>query len=143
MILVKLAGHVKIFDELVQLGCAIDVLAHNSLLEALCKFCKKDKTDEAYQLLTEMIGRGTGPDTWSYNSILAYHCEHSDVNRALRLISRMQKIDCLSDRHTCNMSFRLLIGKGRLDRARVVGGYGRLRILSSSLNLCCHGSWIM
>ncbi|MFQ6656987.1 hypothetical protein Gotur_026853 [Gossypium turneri] len=116
---------------MVQLGCAIDVLAHNSLLEALCKvgcldeaykciikqFCKKDKTDEAYQLLTEMIGRGTGPDTWSYNSILAYNCEHSDVNRALRLIFRIQKIDCLADRHTCNMSFKLLIRNGRLDRA--------------------------
>ncbi|KAG4118404.1 hypothetical protein ERO13_D11G013666v2 [Gossypium hirsutum] len=64
-----------------------------------------------------MIERNINPDTWSYNVILAYHCEHSEVNRALRLISRMQKNDCLPDKRTYNMSLKLFIRIGRFDKA--------------------------
>jgi pentatricopeptide repeat protein len=76
--------------------------------------------EEAYQLLDEMISSGLKPDTWSYNAIQAYHCDHCEVNRALKLITRMEKDDCLPDRHTYNMVLKLLILIGRFDKAAEV-----------------------
>ncbi|CAN6586518.1 unnamed protein product [Malus baccata var. baccata] len=67
-----------------------------------------------------MIERGVMPDTWSYNAIQAYHCDHYEVNGSLRLLSRMEKDNCMSDRHTYNMVLKLLIRIGRFDRATEV-----------------------
>jgi pentatricopeptide repeat protein len=76
--------------------------------------------DEAYQLLDEMIEKGAKPDIWSYNTILAYHCEHSEVTKSLRLISRIHEDSCQADRHTYNMVLKLLIRVGRFDRVTKV-----------------------
>ncbi|PQQ03819.1 pentatricopeptide repeat-containing protein [Prunus yedoensis var. nudiflora] len=64
-----------------------------------------------------MIEKGVTPDAWSYNAIQAYyHCDHCEVNRALRLLSRMEKDNYKPDRHTYNMVLKLLIRIGRFDR---------------------------
>ncbi|KAH0458728.1 hypothetical protein IEQ34_011542 [Dendrobium chrysotoxum] len=63
-----------------------------------------------------MIERGAKPDTWSYNAILALHCKIQEVNKALRLLSRIDRDSCLPDRHTYNMLLKMLIGICRFDR---------------------------
>lgn len=44
--------------------------------------------EEVYQLL-EMVPRGAMPNLWSYDAVLAFHCDHNEVNRAPKLISRV------------------------------------------------------
>ena len=82
--------------------------------------------EEAYQLLDEIISRGVKPDIWSYNAIQAYHCDHCEVNRAFRLMFKMEKDNCLPDPYI--MVLKLLIStyavlihgfckKGKLEEA--------------------------
>ncbi|KAM2965016.1 hypothetical protein FF2_022746 [Malus domestica] len=62
----------KLFDEMTERGCLVDVPAYDSYLEALCK---GGKVDEAYKIFREMGSNGVEPDACTYSIFIRTYCE--------------------------------------------------------------------
>ncbi|KAM0967281.1 hypothetical protein ACFX13_023286 [Malus domestica] len=66
----------KLFDEMTERGCLVDVPAYDSYLEALCK---GGKVDEAYKIFREMGSNGVEPDACTYSIFIRTYCEVDDL----------------------------------------------------------------
>ncbi|GAB2293616.1 hypothetical protein Dimus_027829 [Dionaea muscipula] len=109
----------RVLDRMKRYDLVPNAYTYNCIVK---KLCMDEKVEEAYLVLDEMVAGGvTNPDIWSYNTILAFHCDHCQVNLALRIVRRMEKEKyCMPDRHTYNMLLKMLIRVGRFDRVKQV-----------------------
>ncbi|GAU22532.1 hypothetical protein TSUD_296520 [Trifolium subterraneum] len=53
----------ELFESMLEQGCPVDLLAYNSLLEALCK---GGHVDEAMDFLNNMLSKKVEPDAFTY-----------------------------------------------------------------------------
>ncbi|CAI0455398.1 unnamed protein product [Linum tenue] len=104
----------KVFDEMLQRGCAVDVPAYNSLLEALCK---GGSVNEAYNMFREMGSRGIQPDAGSYAIFVRAYCEANDIHSAFRVLDRMKRYNLLANVFTYNCVIKKLCKTDRVDEA--------------------------
>ncbi|KAL4366762.1 hypothetical protein GQ457_05G033550 [Hibiscus cannabinus] len=104
----------KVFDEMVQRGCSIDVLAYNSLLEALCK---GGCVDEAYKMLREIGSSGIEPDACSYSVFIRAYCEADDIHTAFRVLDRMRRYNLVPNVFTYNCIIKRLCRNDKIEEA--------------------------
>jgi pentatricopeptide repeat protein len=104
----------KLFDEMLERKCNVDVLAYNSLLEALCK---GGDVDEAYRMFREMPSNGVEPDACTYSIFIRTYCEANDMHSAFSVLDRMRRYDLLPNVYTYNCIIKKLCKNERLDEA--------------------------
>ncbi|XWS11821.1 hypothetical protein CRYUN_Cryun37aG0033800 [Craigia yunnanensis] len=104
----------KVFDEMVQRGCSIDVLAYNSLLEALCK---GGNVEEAYKMFTEMGLSGIEPDACSYTVFIRAYCEANNIHAAFRVLGRMRRYNLMPNLFTYNCIIKKLCKNNKVDES--------------------------
>ncbi|PSS07499.1 Pentatricopeptide repeat-containing protein [Actinidia chinensis var. chinensis] len=103
----------KMFDEMLERGCSVDLLAYNSILQSLCK---GGNVDEAYRLLREMRPKGLEPDTFTYLIFIRASCDANDIRSAFRVLDRMRRFDLVPNVYTYNCIIKTLC---RNDKAEV------------------------
>uniref|UniRef100_A0A7N0THN5 Pentatricopeptide repeat-containing protein n=1 Tax=Kalanchoe fedtschenkoi TaxID=63787 RepID=A0A7N0THN5_KALFE len=104
----------KLFDEMVERGCSVDVPACNSLFEAMCK---GGEMGEAYKLLGEMGSKGLEPDACTYATFIRAACEANDLHSAFRMLDRMKRHDLAPNVFTYNYVIKKLCADARVDEA--------------------------
>ncbi|XP_007023868.2 PREDICTED: pentatricopeptide repeat-containing protein At1g52640, mitochondrial [Theobroma cacao] len=104
----------KVFDEMVQRGCSIDVLAYNCLFEALCK---SGNVDEAYKMFGAMGSSRIELDACSYSVFIRAYCEANDIHAAFRVLDRMRRYNLVPNLFTYNCIIRKLCNNDKVDEA--------------------------
>ena len=104
----------KLFEEMRERGCAVDVVAYNSLLEALCK---GGNVDEAYKLFREMGSNGLAPDACSYSIFIRAYCEVNDIHSAFQVLDRMRRYNLVPNVFTYNCIVKKLCKSEKVDEA--------------------------
>lgn len=104
----------KLFDEMLQGGYEMDVLAFNSMLEALCK---GGNVDEAYRMFQEIGSNGVCPDAYTYSIFIRAYCEVDDMHSAFRVLDRMRRYNLLANVYTYNCIIKKLCKTELVDEA--------------------------
>uniref|UniRef100_A0A2P2JW23 Pentatricopeptide repeat-containing protein n=1 Tax=Rhizophora mucronata TaxID=61149 RepID=A0A2P2JW23_RHIMU len=104
----------KMFNEMLERRCIADVLAYNSLLEAMCK---GGNVDEAYAMFQEMRSSGIEPDACSYSVFIRAYCEENDIHSAFRVLDRMRRYDLVPNVFTYNCVIKKLCKHGKVEEA--------------------------
>ncbi|CAM8881679.1 unnamed protein product [Rhodiola kirilowii] len=104
----------KLFDEMIERGCAVDVPAYNSLFEAMCK---GGEMGEAYKLLTEMGSKGLEPDACTFATFVRASCEANDLHSAFTMLDRMKRYELTPNVYTYNCVIKKLCADARVDEA--------------------------
>lgn len=104
----------QVFDEMLERDCVVDVVAYNSLLEALCK---GGGVDEAYKMFREMGSCGIEPNACSYSVFIRAYCEANDVHSAFRVLDRMRRYDLLPNLFTYNCIIKSLCKNEKEEEA--------------------------
>lgn len=104
----------KVFDEMLERGCPVDVPAYNSLLEALCK---GQNVDDAYNMFKDMASKGIEPDACSYSIFIRAYCEDNDLHAALRVLDRMKRYNLVPNVYTYNFIIKKLCKNNKVDEA--------------------------
>ncbi|EEF31500.1 pentatricopeptide repeat-containing protein At1g52640, mitochondrial [Ricinus communis] len=104
----------KVFDEMREQQCAVDVLAYNSLLEA---FCKGGKVSEAYKMFREMGSNGIKPDACTFSIFIRAYCEANDIHLAYRVLDEMKRYDLVPNVFTYNCMIKKLCKKEKVEEA--------------------------
>lgn len=106
---------VKLFGEMVERGCVVDVVAYNSLIMALCR---AKKLDEAHLRLQEMREvYGLEPDAATYSAFVRAACEENDVHTAGRVMDRMRRYKLVPNVFTFNCVIRLVCKMEKIEEA--------------------------
>ncbi|KAK9950221.1 hypothetical protein M0R45_005722 [Rubus argutus] len=82
----------KLFDEMTERGCLVDVPAYDSYLEALRK---GGNLDEAYKIFQEMDSNGIDPDACTYSIFIRAYCEANDIHSVFRVLHKMRRYNRL------------------------------------------------
>ena len=104
----------KLFDEMLERKCSLDVLAYNSYLEALCK---GGYADEAYKMFRGMRSNGVEPDACTYSIFLRAYCEANDIDSVFRVLDRMRRYNLLPNVFTYNCIIKKLLKNGKVEEA--------------------------
>ncbi|XP_075510792.1 pentatricopeptide repeat-containing protein At1g52640, mitochondrial [Primulina tabacum] len=104
----------KLFDEMTERGCVVDLLSWNSLLDALCK---GGKVDEAYELFRGMRRKGLEPDSYSYSIFIHASCDSNDLHLAFRILDSMKRYNLVPNVFTYNHIIKKLCNNGKVDEA--------------------------
>ncbi|WOK96404.1 pentatricopeptide repeat-containing protein [Canna indica] len=106
---------VKLFDEMLQRGCSVDVAAYNSLISALCR---GSELDEAHMRLQEMQKtHGLEPDAGTYAAFIRAACMANDEHAAMKVLDRMRRHNLAPNVFTYNCIIKLLCEKGMVGEA--------------------------
>eukprot|EP00268_Persea_americana_P034757 TRINITY_DN34374_c0_g1_i1.p1 TRINITY_DN34374_c0_g1~~TRINITY_DN34374_c0_g1_i1.p1 ORF type:complete len:577 (-),score=69.43 TRINITY_DN34374_c0_g1_i1:321-1982(-) len=109
----------RVFDKMLERGCAVDVVAYNTLLASLCR---GGKIDEAYKRFQEMRSRGLQPNARTYAAFVHAYCEANDMHSTLRILDRMRRHDLAPDVFTYNCIIKLLCKNEAMDEAHQLLG---------------------
>ncbi|XP_060189148.1 pentatricopeptide repeat-containing protein At1g52640, mitochondrial-like [Lycium barbarum] len=104
----------KLFDEMLERGFLVDVLACNSILES---FCKAGKMDEAYELFVKMRSMGPKPDAFTYSIFIHAYCVKDDIHSAFRVLDRMKRYKLVPNVFTYNCIIKKLFKSDKADEA--------------------------
>ncbi|XP_060974010.1 pentatricopeptide repeat-containing protein At1g52640, mitochondrial [Cannabis sativa] len=104
----------KVFDEMLDTKCLVDVLAYNSYLEALCK---GGNSDEAYKIFRGMPSNGIEPDACTYSVFIRAYCEANDIHSVFRVLDRMRKCSLLPNVFTYNCIIKKLLKNEKVEEA--------------------------
>ncbi|KAL6144808.1 hypothetical protein ACLB2K_055498 [Fragaria x ananassa] len=104
----------KLFDEMTEKGCLVDVPAYNSYLEALCK---GGNVDEAYKIFCEMGSKGVEPDAGTYSIFIRAYCEANDIHSVFSVLDRMKRYNLLANVFTYNCVIKKLCKNERVEEA--------------------------
>ncbi|KAF3450866.1 hypothetical protein FNV43_RR06955 [Rhamnella rubrinervis] len=104
----------KLFDEINERGCSLDVLAYNSYLEALCK---GGNVDEAYKIFRGMVPKGVDPDACTYSIFIRSYCEANDIHSVFRVLDRMRRYNLLPNVFTYNSIIKKLCKNEKVEEA--------------------------
>ncbi|OVA07798.1 Pentatricopeptide repeat [Macleaya cordata] len=107
----------KLFDEMLERGCSIDIVAYNTLLESLCR---GGKPDEAYKLFREMGSHNLTPDAFTYSVFIRAACEANDIHSAIRVLDRMRRYNLVPNVFTFNSIIKLYCKNQRVDDAHLL-----------------------
>ncbi|KAL0447811.1 UNVERIFIED_CONTAM: Pentatricopeptide repeat-containing protein, mitochondrial [Sesamum latifolium] len=105
-------GAQKLFDEVLERGCMVDLLAWNSVLDALCK---GGKVDEAYELLRGMRHKGLEPDAYSYSIFIHASCDANDLHSAFRVLDSMKRYNLVPNVFTYNCIIKKLCKNDKVE----------------------------
>lgn len=108
------SGVRKLFDEMLERGCAADLLAWNSVLNALCK---GGKADEAYELFAGMRSKGLEPDAYSYSIFIRAYIDADDVHSAFRVLDTTKRYNLVPNVFTYNCIIKRLCKNGKIGEA--------------------------
>ncbi|CAI9113811.1 OLC1v1014492C1 [Oldenlandia corymbosa var. corymbosa] len=104
----------KLFDELLERGCPVDLPAYNSIMESLCK---GGNVDEANKLFSGLSSMGFQPDAFSYCIFIHAFCEKDDLHSALRVLDRMKRYNLVPNVYTYNVILKKLCKNDKVDEA--------------------------
>ncbi|KAJ4847189.1 hypothetical protein Tsubulata_040897 [Turnera subulata] len=104
----------RVFDEMRDRGCVVDVFAYNSLMEAMCE---GGCVEEAYKMFREMGSRGVEPDAGSYSVFVRAYCEADDIHSAFRVLDRMRRYDLVPSVFIYNCIIKRLCKNDKVDEA--------------------------
>ncbi|XP_059642750.1 pentatricopeptide repeat-containing protein At1g52640, mitochondrial [Cornus florida] len=104
----------KLFDEMLERGCSVDVLAYNSMLDCLCK---GGNVDEAYTLFREMGFKGLEPDAYTYSIFIRAFCEANNIHSVFRVLDRMKRYNLVPNVFTYNCIIKKLCKNDRVEEA--------------------------
>lgn len=104
----------KVFDEMIQRGCTVDVPAYNSLLEALCN---GGDFDEAYSMFREMASRGLDPDAFTYSIFILSYCKRDNIHSVFRVLDRMKRYNLVPNIYTYNCIIKKLCANEKVEEA--------------------------
>ncbi|KAL2462721.1 Pentatricopeptide repeat-containing protein [Forsythia ovata] len=104
----------RLFDEMLERGCGMDLLAWNSMLDALCK---GQKVNEAYELFRGMRHKGLEPDAYTYSIFIRASCEANNLHSAFRVLDSMRKYDLVPNVFTYNCIIKKLCMNAKVDEA--------------------------
>ncbi|XP_010479776.1 PREDICTED: pentatricopeptide repeat-containing protein At1g52640, mitochondrial-like [Camelina sativa] len=108
------SGARKVFDEMLENNCVVDLLAYNALLDALCK---SGDVDGAYKMLQEMGSLGLKPDAYSYAIFIHAYCDAGDVHNAYKVLDRMKRYELVPNVYTYNHIIKTLCKMEKVDDA--------------------------
>lgn len=108
------SGARKVFDEMLDRNCQVDLLAYNALLDALCK---SGDVDGAYKMFQEMGKVGLEPDAYSYAIFIHAYCDADDVHSAYKVLDRMKRYELVPNVYTYNHIIKTLCKKEKIDDA--------------------------
>ncbi|KAK1265318.1 Pentatricopeptide repeat-containing protein [Acorus gramineus] len=104
----------RLFDEMTESGCSLDIVAYNALI--LC-MCKCGKIDSASRLLKELRVRGLKPDASAYAPFVRAACEVNDVHAVVRVLERMRRYGLVLNVYTYNCVVKLYCRSDMVDEA--------------------------
>lgn len=104
----------KLFEEMTERGGVVDLLAWNSVLDALCK---GGKVDEAYELFRGMRRKGLEPDSYSYSIFIHASCDANDLHLAFRILDSMKRYNLVPNVFTYNCIIKKLCTNGKVEEA--------------------------
>ncbi|PIN19523.1 hypothetical protein CDL12_07797 [Handroanthus impetiginosus] len=107
-------GAQKLFDEMLQRGLEVDLLAWNSVLDAVCK---GGKVDEAYELFRGMRSKGLEPDAYSYSIFIYASCDANDLHTAFRVLDSMKRYNLVPNVFTYNCIIKKLCKNEKINEA--------------------------
>ncbi|PSS17865.1 Pentatricopeptide repeat-containing protein [Actinidia chinensis var. chinensis] len=104
----------KVFDEMLERGCSVDLLAYNTMLLSLCK---GGNVDEAYRLFREMRPKGLKPDAFTYSIFIRASSHANDIHSAFRVLDRMRRYDLVPNVYTYNCIIKALCKNDKAEEA--------------------------
>ncbi|XP_057505440.1 pentatricopeptide repeat-containing protein At1g52640, mitochondrial-like [Actinidia eriantha] len=104
----------KVFDEMLERGCSVDLLAFNIMLLSLCK---GGNVDEAYRLFREMRPKGLKPDAFTYSIFIRASSQANDIHSAFRVLDRMRRYDLVPNVYTYNCIIKALCKNDKAEEA--------------------------
>ncbi|KAE9467791.1 hypothetical protein C3L33_00328, partial [Rhododendron williamsianum] len=104
----------KVFDEMLERGCRVDLLAYNSMLQSLCK---GGSVEEAYKLFREMGSKGLEPDAFTYSIFIHAACDANDIHSAFRVLDRMKRYELVPNVYTYNDIIKRLCKNDKVEEA--------------------------
>lgn len=104
----------KVFDEMLQRGCVVDVPAYNSLLEALCK---GGDLDEAYAMFRDMGSKELTPDANTYSIFIRSYCKRDNIHSVFRVLDRMKRYNLVPNLYTYNCIIKRLCANQKIEEA--------------------------
>ncbi|KAK9690381.1 hypothetical protein RND81_09G123600 [Saponaria officinalis] len=104
----------KVFDEMLERGCAVDVPAYNGLLEALCN---GGELDDAYAMFRDMASRGLTPDAFTYSIFIRSYCKRDNVHSVFRVLDRMKRYNLVPNVYTYNCIIKALCANEKVEEA--------------------------
>ncbi|KAL5215791.1 hypothetical protein ABZP36_007192 [Zizania latifolia] len=101
-----------------QFGCRVEAHAYNKLMSLLIGH---GRVHDAVALFERWIHVGVySPDVWSFNVVIKGVCRVGDVQKALKLVERMNEFGCSPDTVTHNILVDGLCRVNQVDRGRQV-----------------------
>ncbi|KAJ8536235.1 hypothetical protein K7X08_034636 [Anisodus acutangulus] len=104
----------KVFDEMVERGCSVDLLAYNSILDSLSK---AGKMDEAFNFFTKMRSIGLIPDAFTYSIFIHGYCALNDIHSVFRVLDQMRRYKLVPNVFTYNCIIKKLCKSDKVDEA--------------------------
>ncbi|XP_021731855.1 pentatricopeptide repeat-containing protein At1g52640, mitochondrial [Chenopodium quinoa] len=104
----------KVFDEMLERGCVVDVPAYNSLLEALCN---GGDLDEAYAMFRAMESKGLAPDACTYSIFIRSYCKRDNIHSVFRVLDRMKRYELVPNLYTYNCIIKKLCSIEKVEDA--------------------------
>ncbi|XAR73403.1 hypothetical protein NMG60_11007361 [Bertholletia excelsa] len=102
----------RLFDEMLERGCSIDLLAYNSTLQSLCK---GGNVAEAYRLFEEMRSKGLKPDAFTYSIFIHAACDANDLHSAFRVLDRTRRYNLVPNVYTYNRIIKELCKNDKVE----------------------------
>ncbi|XP_012572182.1 pentatricopeptide repeat-containing protein At1g52640, mitochondrial [Cicer arietinum] len=104
----------EVFEEMVEQGCPVDLLAYNNLLESLCK---GGNVDEAMNLFHDMLSKRVEVDAFTYSIFIRSHCVANDMHSAFRVLDQMKRCNLLPNVFTYNCIIKRLCKNKMVEEA--------------------------
>ncbi|XP_009612028.1 pentatricopeptide repeat-containing protein At1g52640, mitochondrial [Nicotiana tomentosiformis] len=104
----------KLFDEMLERGYAVDLLAYNSILDSLCK---AGKMDEAFDFFKKMRSIELVPDAFTYSIFVHGYCAVNDIHSAFRVLDQMRRYKLVPNVFTYNCIIKKLCKTDKVDEA--------------------------
>ncbi|XP_059303573.1 pentatricopeptide repeat-containing protein At1g52640, mitochondrial [Lycium ferocissimum] len=108
----EVANAQKLFDEMLERGCSVDLLAYNSILDSLCK---AGKMDEAFNFFMKMKSIGLIPDAFTYSIFIHGYCSVNDIHSVFRVLDQMRRYKLVPNVFTYNCIIKKLCKTNKVD----------------------------
>ncbi|XP_058761345.1 pentatricopeptide repeat-containing protein At5g12100, mitochondrial-like [Vicia villosa] len=79
----------ELFEEMLEQGCDVDLLAYNNMLDALCK---GGHVDKAMDFFNDVLSKSVGPDAFTYSIFIRAYCDADNFTLALKCNCTEKKI---------------------------------------------------
>ncbi|KAJ4840768.1 hypothetical protein Tsubulata_021335 [Turnera subulata] len=112
----------KMLIDIMRRGFSPSASSLSNLISALCS---KHRWREVDELLDEVLQRGLLPDSFCCYSLVVHYCSSNQIDKAVGLHAKMQKLKAEFDVATYNILLDGLMKEGRVEEALLVFEYMR------------------